>query len=295
MLFPFHKHVLKLVFSVFILAAFYSCSPSFDGKNGLNIVHFPNSEKVMMTAEFKDGKRDGELKEYYKNGKLKTHQHYVNDKLEDSSLLYYENGVLGELQYFKDHKREGTWKKFNKEGKVISEINYKNNELDGLSATYTYRTCKLQKRMNYRNGLLDGKQEVYYDNGKPQSITYYAGDHPCKGTQEWSETGEKINHDFKITVVEENKLLMENRLRFFITLENPQPDDRVLLLSEKDTGNLVTELEPLRKVDARYVLEYGLAKGGFLMEKARIGVFRKTGLGNTVIETKDITVAGTNY
>ncbi|MCW3084931.1 MAG: hypothetical protein JWP12_2297 [Bacteroidetes bacterium] len=291
----FHKNVLKIILPVFILVAFYSCSNSFDGKNGLNTVHFPNSEKVMMTAEFKNGKRDGELKEYYKNGHLKTHQHYVNDKLDDSSLLYYENGVLGELQYFKDHKREGTWKKFNKEGKVISKVSYKNDRLDGPSASYTYRTLKLQKRLNYRNGLQEGKQELYYDNGKPQSVTYYAADKPCKGTEEWTETGEKINNDFKITVVEENKLLMENRLRYFITLENPQPGDEVCLVSEKDTGNVVTQIEFLREKDGRYLMEYGLAKGGFIMEKIRIGAFRRTGMGNTVIVTKDITVAANNY
>ena len=272
-----------------------SCSNEFNGKDGLKTVYFPNTEIVQVVAEYKDGKREGELKEYYRNGKLKLRQFYRDDQQDDSTFFYHENGNIKEIQYRKDFKKEGLWKKFNKEGKLYEEINLKNDYLDGCSTTYTYRTGRLLQRFNYKSGMKDGKQEVYYNNGNPKYVTFFRYGKPCKGTEEWEEGGQKIDNEIKISVREKNKLLLNGKLTYYIKVADPKADDEVYLMADKTDDNYATTVSALAKEGDEYVLEYTVPVGGFIMETAKVGVFRKTGMGNTVIETKNITVSGSNF
>lgn len=277
------------------LFTFSSCSNEFDGTSGIKTVYFPNSEIVKQIVEYKDGKRIGELKEYYRNGTLKVRQYYKNDTLNDSAFFYHENGELQYLQILKDFKREGTWKKFNEQGKAYEEINFKDNELHGPSIVYTYRTGRVLKRLNYKNGKLDGKQEYFYNNGKPKATTFYYDGSQSVGTEEWTDTGEKINNDFKITVVERNRLLLENKLFYHISLENPQDDDEVYVMTEKDSAKYPIKVYPVDKIKNEFVIEYKVNMGGFVMETIKIGAYRKSKLGNIILKTKSIAVSANNY
>ena len=121
-------------FSLFssLCLLFFSCSSKFDGKNGIKTVYFPGSFIVEQTIAYKNGKRNGEFKEFYRNGTIKMQQFFVNDTLTDSSLAYYENGNLKFSQYLKNGVREGTWKKYNELGKVVESVDYKNRILRQL-------------------------------------------------------------------------------------------------------------------------------------------------------------------
>ena len=196
---------LKPCFLYFVTFVFLTaCSNEFDGKDGIKTVYFPNSKIVKQVVEYKDGKRIGELKEYYRNGTLSIKQRYKNDTLTDTSFFYHENGNLKYIQILKDFKKEGTWKKFNEQGKVYEEINFKDDELNGPSTTYTYRTGRVLKKLNYKEGEMEGKQEYFYNNGKPKMTTVYHNGTQTIGTEEWTESGEKLNTDFKINVIERN-------------------------------------------------------------------------------------------
>lgn len=287
---------MKLIYLFLAIAiVLQSCSNKFDGKDGVKTVYFPNSEIVQQVVEYKDGKRIGELKEYYRNGKLKVRQYYKDDRLNDSAFFYHENGNIKYFQYLKDSKKEGTWKKYNEQGKVYEEISFKNDYLDGYTTTYTYRTGHVIQRLHYKDGMKEGKQELFYNNGKPKAILYYHYSKPCVGTEEWDEQGGKINNDFKISIREENKLLLENKLNFFIKLENTKENDEVYLIAEKDPEKMATTVYPLEKVGNEYLLTYNVPPGGFKMETVHIGAFRKTALGNTYIKTKAITVSANNF
>jgi len=286
------KSDLLFLLVVFLLA---SCSNEFDGKNGIKTICFPESEIPQVVVEYRDGKMNGELREYYRNGHLKLRQYYVDDRATDSSFLYHENGSIAEIQYKKDFKKSGTWKKFNKDGKLYEEISFDNDYLEGVSSKYTYRTGKLLRRLNYKSGMKEGKQEFYYNNGRPKAVVYYHYNKPAKGTEEWQEDGKKIANDFKISVREQNKLLLENRLLYYIKLENPQPDDEVYVMANEEEENLATTVYSLGKVNDEFLLEYKVAPGGFIMETVKIGAFRKTAMGNTLIRTQSINVSANNF
>lgn len=281
-----------LLFFVIILGS--SCN-KFDGKDGIKTVYFPESEIVQQIVEYKDGKRIGELKEFYRNGNLKVRQYYKNDTLTDSAFFYYENGNLQYTQYLKDFKKEGTWKKYNEQGKVYEEINFKDDYLDGYTTTYTYRTGRVLQRLHYTDGMKEGKQELFYNSGKPKAILFFHYNNPSVGTEEWDEQGKKIDNDFKISIREENKLLLENKLNYYITFEDPKENDEVYLIAEKDPENMATPVYPLEKMNNAFVLTYSVPPGGFKMETVHIGAFRKTSMGNVYIKTKAITVSANNF
>lgn len=283
---------IKIIFFFFL---FYFCSNKFDGKNGIKTVFFPETKKIQHIVEFKDGKINGLVQEFYRNGKTKSIQHYVKDRFVDSSFFFHENGKIASVKIQINNKKEGCWKQYNNEGKVFKETCYKNNELNGTSTKYTYRTGRILQRSNFNDGMKDGKQECYYNNGRPKSVLYYKNNHPCLGTEEWYESGEKVNNDFKITVVEQNRVLLENSLKFFIQLENPQKDDIVFLVSQKDTGKVITTIYPLKHLANRFSLDYSIGKGGFVMEKVKLAAFRKTKNGNTTIKTTEFNASANNY
>lgn len=288
--------LIKNYYLIFLFSfTLFSCSNEFDGNSGIKTVYFPNSEIVKQIVEYKDGKRIGELKEYYKNGNLKVRQNYKNDTLNDSAFYYHENGKLKYFQVLKDFKKEGTWKKYNEQGNVYEEMNFKDDVLHGAVITHTYRSGRLLKRLNYRNGQLEGKQEYYYNNGKPKATTYCHDGVQSIGTEEWTERSEKINNDFKITIVERNRLLLENKLFYHITLENPKDDDEVYIMASKDSENYPVKVYPLKKVKNEFVLEYKVNLGGFIMETIKIGAYRKSEMGNVILKTKSITASVNNY
>lgn len=282
-------------FLVVLSMSISSCSNEFDGKDGIKTIHFPNSKLIKQIVGYKDGKREGPLKEYYRNGQLKVSQFYHHDTLTDSSVFYYENGNIQLIQYIKNRKKEGSWKKFNEQGKLYEEINYKDDERDGYSTKYSFRSLKLLERLHYADGELEGKQEFFYLNGNPKAITYSYASYPCLGTEEWDESGKKINNDFTISVREENKLLLTGKFIIHIKLSNPKPDDEVNIIKDTSTTNCLLIAQRVTPVNDDFIIEYRVFPGNFVMETLKIAAIRRTELGNKFVKLKTINVSANNY
>lgn len=282
-------------FGIVILLFFVSCSNEFDGKNGTKTVKFPGTEKICQTIEFRDGKKNGILKEYFENGNLKTVQHFKDNKNVDSALYYHINGKLAVIQMHNNGEKVGCWKKFNEAGELYSDMCFEKDRLNGTALTYTYKSLHLIERYNYKDGSKNGKQENFYNSGKPKSVTYYLDDRPCLGTTEWLESGEIINNDFSIKYLEQNKVNLEDKLYYVVTLENPHSDDEVFRVLAKDTGNVITQYQRLEKKGDNFVLEFSVHQGGFVMEKVKLAAYRKTRLGNTLIKTISFNASANNF
>jgi antitoxin component YwqK of YwqJK toxin-antitoxin module len=285
------------VFKALILPALISFSSCTDGKvtDGTKIVHFKNSEKIKQEIEYKNGKKNGFFKEYYMQGNLKAIQHYRNDTLCDSSKFYHENGKPSELQIF-DQKGlyQGCWKKYNKTGAVFWETCFKDNLIDSTATEYTYKTGKLLKRLNYSTGLKHGKQEEFYANGNKKYISYYIDGKAQPGTEEWYEKGEAVNNDFKVKVIEENKLAISSQLIFYLEPEHFQGSDEAYLILDGRVNEMAAYRE-LEKLNGRFKLIYDIPAGSFVMEKVHYAVFRKTLMGNTFIKKGSFMVSENNF
>ncbi|MDF2450024.1 MAG: hypothetical protein K0R26_2528 [Bacteroidota bacterium] len=286
------KFTYLILFSISIL---YSCSNSFDGKNGVKTVLFPGTDKVCQTVEFKNGKKHGVLKEYFENGNLKTIQHFKEGKNVDSALYYHLNGNLAAIQIHNEGNKSGCWKKFNETGKLYSEMCFDNDLLDGQVLNYSYKSLHLIEHYNFKKGSKHGRQETFYNSGKRKSISFYSNNNLCIGTEEWYENGQVIDNDFAINYTEQNKVNLENKLYYVVSLENPHPEDEVFRISEKDTGNAVTQIQRLEKRGDNFVLQFSVYKGNFVMEKVKLAAYRRTRLGNQMIKTISFNASANHF
>jgi len=86
--------------------------------------------KPIGSEHDKTNLKDGIIKFYYSDGKIKAECNYCNNVLDGISKHYYHNG------------------------KVRAKENYKNGKLDGLSIYY-FKNGKIEFEKYFRKGLLE--------------------------------------------------------------------------------------------------------------------------------------------
>ena len=136
----------KLILSVlFCLMSFYSFGYQIDENFTGQIIKKYNNGQVKSIENFKNGKLNGEFKEFFEDGKLFQIATFKNGDMKNIKV-FYENGNLKFEQNLKDRKgrykgyypngqleeegevfqgeKIGVWKYYNEEGKLSSEVIY---------------------------------------------------------------------------------------------------------------------------------------------------------------------------
>ena len=161
------KRLIMLIFFSLITYSFsYQIEENFTGQ----IVKKYENGQVQSIENFKNGKLDGEFKEFYKDGTLAQIGTFKNGDLE-SIKAFYENGNLKFEENLKDRKGKyrgyypngmlevegevfqgdeiGLWKYYNEEGKLLSEGRYKEGKKIGKWKLYNL-DGSLLKIENYK-------------------------------------------------------------------------------------------------------------------------------------------------
>jgi antitoxin component YwqK of YwqJK toxin-antitoxin module len=264
-------------------------------KTDTKTVFYEDGKTVKQSIEYKNGHKNGAFKEFFPTGKLKAIQHFVNDTLTDSTIIYQANGQLSAIQIFDMGIRQKCWKKYNKAGQVYWQTCFDDGLVDGEATEYSYRSLKLIRRSNYHKGIKHGKQETYYSNGLPESVSYFNNGEPLRGTREWTDTGKEIDLSFKIFVEERNTVQLDNYLRFFIRPENQQEDDYVYEFNPNEADSVLEISYKLPREGKFYKKEFLVPPGSFIMRDIGFAVRRKTGRGNIVVMRKTIAAAVNHY
>ena len=113
---------------------------------GIHYSYATENGQVLTEQTFKNGRKHGISKEYFKNGQLR-----------DS--LNYNNGMP-----------DGVLNVYNSNGDLLAKRRYKNGLLTGFSEWYEDR--ELTQRMNYKDNKPNGLSE-HYDDGKLISKALY--------------------------------------------------------------------------------------------------------------------------
>lgn len=116
--------------------------------SGRCLMYYNNSELVKQDMSFKDGKLNGTLFMYYKNGNIKRkgeyfaghyngkweqwakngkklyEVHYKNDTLSGDYMIWYPTGVLKKRGMYADNNRSGLWIEYDEAGMIIKKLNY---------------------------------------------------------------------------------------------------------------------------------------------------------------------------
>lgn len=153
----------KTTFLLSSLAILTSCS------NETEEITNPETGQLELRYEYyldDDGQKvkDGELVEWYLDGSKRLVQNYEDGVLQGQSIFYKNKDTIAYNNYV-DGERHGECLMKNSQGITFSVINYK-------------------------DGILDGKQEYFYHSGKRKCIGYF---HSGSPHGEWSYYDEKGN------------------------------------------------------------------------------------------------------
>ncbi|MDX1799092.1 MAG: hypothetical protein R3255_10620 [Candidatus Lokiarchaeia archaeon] len=104
---------------------------------GERYVYFPTdpeTEKSIIReiTTYKNGLKNGQWKQYYKNGKVEAEGVYKDGNFDGFVKWYYENGVLQTQGFYRHAVKNGYWKSFESDGTLKSKVYYLNGkELKG--------------------------------------------------------------------------------------------------------------------------------------------------------------------
>lgn len=114
---------------------------------------------------FKEGRLNGEVLEFYDNKKPKVKGHFLDGEKSGTWLVWYKNGRK---------KREGT---------------FKTNREEGVF-TWWYKNGKTEKTGEYINGSTNGLWTWYYKNGKKESEGHLLSGKSVGVWKWWNEHGD---------------------------------------------------------------------------------------------------------
>lgn len=155
----FLSSVLK--FALFILIAL-SC-------NRVKVIEIKNDQGVLIeriTTNLRDTGRlkDGFYEKFDELGRLLESANYKDGKL-DGERKIYEKGLLYSLENYKMDLFDGPYKVFYPNGQLQLECQYINNEMSGTLKAY-YPGGQLKEIVQMNGSQENGPFEEYYENGK---------------------------------------------------------------------------------------------------------------------------------
>lgn len=115
-------------------------------RTGLWTYYHKDSDKVLMTENYRDGKLHGLKKIFYENGNIAEEAYYTQGELDGDRKLYSEKGVVLEDLKYRNGELHGPAQFFNGKGELMSEGSYRFNKHHG---TWRY----------YNNGQLEREKE----------------------------------------------------------------------------------------------------------------------------------------
>lgn len=130
----------------------------------LQFKYFDKSGKVVADTKLKAKQ---EVKTYYSDGNVRWTGFLANGKRDGQWKEYARNGLLISEYNYNDGSLNGSAKTYFLNGKVFKELNYKNGELHGEYLEY-FRNGKLYKSAWYENGMGQGDVTQYTNRGQKE-------------------------------------------------------------------------------------------------------------------------------
>ena len=148
-----------------------------DSLNGISRDYWIDGKTIMDEVEYFNGHNRYLVRNFYKNGKVKSEIPYHGGKLNGLAKKYYEDGAIQETVECKDDNFSGTRKYFYPNGQLWIEETYKNGKNWNIVASYTEKGNK-RDAGTLHNGI--------------GTIIYYNEDGTIRETVEF-KNGDKVN------------------------------------------------------------------------------------------------------
>lgn len=146
-----------------------------NGKRDGFVREFSENGNLMLEVPYLDGKEDGTAKEYYKNGKIHYERSFKNGKRNGLTKVFFENGVVRLEAPYIDGKEEGIHKQYYPNGVLEQTFTFKDGRVNGMVAKYN-EDGTFDHESFWENGLPTSSmhtQHQYYSTGKIKSKYFY--------------------------------------------------------------------------------------------------------------------------
>ena len=136
---------------------------------------FPNGLLKQYFIYNKNGLLDGESREYYEEGDIKSISHFKNHIPDGVFISYYQNGNMEEKYAYVNGQANGECLSYYENGKLEERYFLKNGEIDGEAFAY-YPSGKLEVKDFFKDGKKEGESIFYHENGNiKQKSTFKNG------------------------------------------------------------------------------------------------------------------------
>ena len=136
---------------------------------------FPNQLLKQYFVFNKNGLLDGESREYYEEGDIKSISHFKNHIPDGVFISYYPNGNMEEKYAYVNGQANGECFSYYENGKLEERYFLKNGEIDGEAFAY-YPSGKLEVKDFFKDGKKEGESIFYHENGNiKQKSTFKNG------------------------------------------------------------------------------------------------------------------------
>ena len=123
---------------------------------------FPNGLLETYFTFNKNGILDGENREYYEEGDIKSIFYFKNNVVDGTSISYYQNGNIQEKNTYKNGEENGEGILYYENGNIKEKYFMKNDKLDGEATAY-FEDGKIRNKSIFKDGV-KLEEEVYKDN-----------------------------------------------------------------------------------------------------------------------------------
>ena len=233
--------------------------------NGKYTEYYKNG-KIQIQGNYKEGRRNGEIKTFLKNSKSAGSVIYKDGKIIKSTLIksMKDNASFSPISYVNydldtsysigkvdfPNKLLKTYYMYNKkgvlngdsikyyeEGNIQSIVPYKNNLVEGLIIRY-YENGNIKEEVNYKNDKMNGEAKSYDENGKLNGRTIFKDD--IKLEEEVHKENEILKNTFKNGEVvkqdicspngtlKERRVLNGNEMEYSTFYENGNVKQKIL-------------------------------------------------------------------
>jgi len=146
------------------------------------IKQYMSGQNLIKEITFENGVRQGLMKSFYQDGRLRMTYWYENGFREDSSKWYYPDGQLFRSTPYKNDTIDGTQKQYYKNGRIKAKLSY----IQGLRTPYLEEFTQEGKLVGDYPELVVSIRDDYQSKGvyrvslalsdKSTKVTYYRGD-----------------------------------------------------------------------------------------------------------------------
>lgn len=139
--------------------------------------HFEENGQLLFQAYFENGFKSGLLQEWYKSGNVKRLAHYTRGVKNGKEELFYDNKNDALKCHYTNDFLDGSYLSYFENGKVFEKKQFVLGKPVGKHLEYHLTELDeeicLAKEMHYKEGQLDGLQQLFYKNRNPEAILNY--------------------------------------------------------------------------------------------------------------------------